>query len=173
MTTVLIGALFHAFVCAASLLARSPGSSWDRFAFRISLLAYSSSLHTRSMVLVGRYLTGGGGEWWDNNGGADYRVAFYRVASKDEKVVKNSGGEKGERVEGGERVGREEGKTNSVVGGGSPWLAPLNVPRRVVVSAPGAFFSLSSSFSFFPLSSFFPPFPPFPPLLLLYTYSMF
>ncbi|KAF7436094.1 hypothetical protein PC9H_002920 [Pleurotus ostreatus] len=116
-----------------TLLARSPHSSWDRFAFRISLLAYSTSLHTRSLVLVARYLTGGGvggGEWWDNNGGADYRVAFTKVRDASKEAF-------GVRGAGGETQGMEaKAKASGVRGSGSPWLGPLNVPRRVVVSAP-------------------------------------
>ncbi|KDQ31521.1 carbohydrate-binding module family 21 protein [Pleurotus ostreatus PC15] len=122
-----------------TLLARSPHSSWDRFAFRISLLAYSTSLHARSLVLVARYLTGGGvggGEWWDNNGGADYRVAFTKVKEASKEAKEGEDEARGMHGMQGMQGTEAKAKASGVRGSGSPWLGPLNVPRRVVVSAP-------------------------------------
>lgn len=68
--------------------------TWDRFRFNISLETYQSSIEQRTMWLVGRYSTGtpvdgadmspvGGDQWWDNNSGNNYRIAFMK------KVVEN------------------------------------------------------------------------------------
>ena len=57
--------------------------TWDRFAFTIRL-AYK--LQDRTLYFVGRYSTGdGGGEWWDNNSGRDYKVTFKVVPEKGRK----------------------------------------------------------------------------------------
>lgn len=63
--------------------------AWDRFRFDISLEKYESSIQQRTMWFVGRYATavvdggglkipGGDKEWWDNNSGNNYRVAFVK-----------------------------------------------------------------------------------------------
>jgi hypothetical protein len=51
---------------------------WDRFSFDICLEDYAYKLQERVLWFVGRYTaTGeGGGEWWDNNSGSNYRVGF-------------------------------------------------------------------------------------------------
>jgi hypothetical protein len=49
--------------------ARSPGT-WDIFAFTIPLQA------PRTLLLAVRYAVSGAGEWWDNNGGANFRVVL-------------------------------------------------------------------------------------------------
>lgn len=49
---------------------------WDRFAFHINLT--DKELRGRTLSLAVRY-TVDGGEWWDNNGGRDYSVAFSAV----------------------------------------------------------------------------------------------
>ncbi|KAF7976165.1 hypothetical protein HWV62_7310 [Athelia sp. TMB] len=55
------------------------GTAWDRFGFTIRLEDHAYRLHERVLWMVGRYGTGGGAEWWDNNNGANYRVAFKAV----------------------------------------------------------------------------------------------
>ncbi|KAI1790957.1 hypothetical protein LXA43DRAFT_457255 [Ganoderma leucocontextum] len=57
------------------------GPTWDRFSFTIRLEDYEAKLSERTLFLVVRYNPGGGGEWWDNNDGANYRTGFRRVAA--------------------------------------------------------------------------------------------
>ena len=69
------------------------GRGWDRFAFTIRLEDYAHSLSTRTLWLSTRYRInstypelgssqyGPGGEWWDNNGGSNYRLEFRPVVA--------------------------------------------------------------------------------------------
>ncbi|TBU38906.1 hypothetical protein BD309DRAFT_902684 [Dichomitus squalens] len=57
------------------------GPAWDRFSFTIRLEDYETKLSERTLYLVVRYNPGSGGEWWDNNDGANYRVGFRRAAA--------------------------------------------------------------------------------------------
>jgi hypothetical protein len=68
--------------------------AWDRFRFEISLEKYESSIQQRTMWFVGRYSTASptdagssmipvvDTEWWDNNSGNNYRVAFAKRLSR-------------------------------------------------------------------------------------------
>ncbi|KAK0434798.1 putative phosphatase regulatory subunit-domain-containing protein [Armillaria borealis] len=61
---------------AAGVAAGGP-AVWDRFEYTVKLEDYASTLIDRTIFLVVRY-SAGGGEWWDNNAGQNYRVAFIR-----------------------------------------------------------------------------------------------
>ena len=55
-----------------------PGAgagAWDQFVFTISLEM------PRTLLLAVRYTVPGAGEWWDNNGGADFRVVLVPAKS--------------------------------------------------------------------------------------------
>ena len=67
---------------AGSIASKPP--TWDRFSFNIRLEDHAYKLHERVLWFVGRYTaTGeGGGEWWDNNSGSNYRVGFKVAANK-------------------------------------------------------------------------------------------
>ncbi|KAH7096817.1 putative phosphatase regulatory subunit-domain-containing protein [Auriculariales sp. MPI-PUGE-AT-0066] len=55
------------------------GAGWDRFGWQIKLEDVTERrLAEKTMYLVVRYSAqgDGGGEWWDNNAGANYRVMF-------------------------------------------------------------------------------------------------
>jgi hypothetical protein len=52
---------------------RPAADSWDIFAFTIPLCA------PRTLLLAVRYAVPDTGEWWDNNGGADFRVVLAPV----------------------------------------------------------------------------------------------
>ena len=64
---------------------------WDRFKFSVSL--GGQGLEARVVWLVAKYAGGSGErengvavEWWDNNEGKNYRVAFKEVADQEERV---------------------------------------------------------------------------------------
>ncbi|KAK0466002.1 putative phosphatase regulatory subunit-domain-containing protein [Desarmillaria tabescens] len=68
----------------AAGVATGGQGAWDRFEYTIKLEDYASTLIDRTIFLVVRY-SAGGGEWWDNNAGKNYRVAFIR--SPDRKFL--------------------------------------------------------------------------------------
>ena len=47
--------------------------------FTIRLEDYEHNLASRTLWLVARYAPGSGGEFWDNNDGKNFRVAFRRA----------------------------------------------------------------------------------------------
>jgi len=57
---------------------------WDRFRFTVSL---PTGAHNRTMLLAARYAVTGTGEWWDNNGGENYTVAFRSARPKSTGIV--------------------------------------------------------------------------------------
>ncbi|KAK0463634.1 putative phosphatase regulatory subunit-domain-containing protein, partial [Desarmillaria tabescens] len=59
----------------AAGVATGGSDTWDRFEYTIKLGDYTSNLINRTIFLVARY-SACGGEWWDNNAGKNYRVAF-------------------------------------------------------------------------------------------------
>ncbi|ESK84977.1 carbohydrate-binding module family 21 protein [Moniliophthora roreri MCA 2997] len=59
-----------------------PSSNgWDRFTFNVNI---SNLVHLEEKVMwfVGRYVVPGRGEWWDNNGGADFRVGWHKAPTQ-------------------------------------------------------------------------------------------
>ncbi|KZP29316.1 carbohydrate-binding module family 21 protein [Athelia psychrophila] len=60
--------------------------AWDRFGFTIRLEDHAYKLHERVMWVVGKYGTGNGQEWWDNNNGSNYRVAFKAIEEPKPKA---------------------------------------------------------------------------------------
>jgi hypothetical protein len=59
---------------------------WDRFRFSISL--GDKALQERVVWFVGKYAGGAGecvAEWWDNNQGKNYRVAFKEVVDQENR----------------------------------------------------------------------------------------
>jgi hypothetical protein len=61
---------------------------WDRFAFSISLEFYatrragaSSHPHAFTLLLAVRFTAPGIGEWWDNNGGNNFRIALAHASA--------------------------------------------------------------------------------------------
>ena len=73
---------------AVGLIANSSSSAaalstWNRFSFTIRSEDRAYKLQDRTPWLVGRYSTGeGGSEWWDNNSGRNYKVAFKVVPAE-------------------------------------------------------------------------------------------
>ena len=71
----------------ATFMASAP--AWDRFRFDIDLEDYRENIEKRTMWMVARYTMGvvqpsgvpstETQEWWDNNGGMNYRFAFKRT----------------------------------------------------------------------------------------------
>lgn len=76
--------------------ASESSKEWDRFTFTIRLGDYAAQLETRTLWMVARYTTPGvitqdprdgqwSSEWWDNNGGANYKLAFRREEVETQK----------------------------------------------------------------------------------------
>ena len=62
------------------LSSNSNDQGWDRFTFSIRLEDYMRGLETKVIWMVGRFFAPQhGNEWWDNNGGRNYRVGFRKV----------------------------------------------------------------------------------------------
>ena len=54
--------------------------AWDLFAFTIPLLSAAAATAPRTLLLAVRYtVPGSTDEWWDNNGGADFRAVLAPV----------------------------------------------------------------------------------------------
>jgi Carbohydrate/starch-binding module (family 21) len=66
----------------AQYVAGDDHDTWDRFAFTISLegthsqFAIPPESRTRTLLIAVRYTVPGVGEWWDNNGGDNFRVVI-------------------------------------------------------------------------------------------------
>ena len=72
----------------SNLAPKSP--EWDRFSFTIKLEDYAQDLDQRTMWLVVRYSVPGDDghhEWWDNNGGANYKLGFRAASSCAFRVI--------------------------------------------------------------------------------------
>lgn len=68
---------------------------WERFAFSISLEFYAprragASLHSQhafTLLLAVRYTAPGVGEWWDNNGGHNFRIVLAHAARSPGSLI--------------------------------------------------------------------------------------
>jgi hypothetical protein len=70
----------------------NKGTLWDRFGFTIRLGDYAHNLQDRALWLVTRFSVGiGGGEWWDNNSGKNYRVGFKVKQEEPREIYSTSG----------------------------------------------------------------------------------
>ena len=72
----------------SNLTPKSP--EWDRFSFTIKLEDYAQHLDQKTMWLVVRYSVPGDDghhEWWDNNGGANYKLGFRAASSCAFRVI--------------------------------------------------------------------------------------
>lgn len=81
------------------LIARGADNrGWDRFSFIIRLEDYAHCLGSRVLWLAARYrvhsiypglsteIAGPGGEWWDNNNGGNYRIAFRAARQTSSRI---------------------------------------------------------------------------------------
>ncbi|PVF98602.1 hypothetical protein CPB86DRAFT_351190 [Serendipita vermifera] len=62
----------------------APGAallSWDRFSFLVRLEDVERKLAERTIFVAARYQAAGVGEWWDNNGGKNYKVVFKKATT--------------------------------------------------------------------------------------------
>ncbi|KAK7051575.1 hypothetical protein VNI00_004554 [Paramarasmius palmivorus] len=101
--------------------------NWDRFSFSINLADFAR-LEERTMWAVGRYVVPGKGEWWDNNGGRNFRVCWKKVVvAKEKKEEKKQ--EVAEKVVEVKDRERKEGRSLSAP------AAPVVVPN-VTTTAP-------------------------------------
>ncbi|KAI3606999.1 carbohydrate-binding module family 21 protein [Moniliophthora roreri] len=99
---------------------------WDRFTFHINLSDFAR-LEERKMWCVGRYVVPGRGEWWDNNGGRNFRVQWKREkvqvpVSADKEKEKDQEKDKDKLRE------RRDGRSLSAP------AAPVNVPSVTTTS---------------------------------------
>ncbi|EJD37271.1 hypothetical protein AURDEDRAFT_116833 [Auricularia subglabra TFB-10046 SS5] len=69
---------------------------WDRFSFQIRLDDVERKLAEKTLWCVVRYTAhgDGGGEWWDNNAGANYRVVFRKEAAPAPHAASSSASSK-------------------------------------------------------------------------------
>ncbi|KAI0050250.1 carbohydrate-binding module family 21 protein [Auriscalpium vulgare] len=71
------GPALPAALTVGDLIARADAPhAWDRFTFSVRLPADEARLPARTLLLALRFSAPGQGEWWDNNGGENYRVGF-------------------------------------------------------------------------------------------------
>jgi hypothetical protein len=63
------------------------GGKWDRFAFSISLECYAAR-RAFTLLLAVRFTAPGVGEWWDNNGGDNFRVVLAHPQSSSSEGSK-------------------------------------------------------------------------------------
>jgi hypothetical protein len=85
---------------APAIASADGNGSWDCFTFTISLGLYAPRAPlSRTLLLAVRFAVAGAGEWWDNNGGEDFRIVLRpspaggRVGTTDGGHGKPSGNE--------------------------------------------------------------------------------
>jgi hypothetical protein len=61
----------------------APILTWDRFSFLVRLEDVERKLAERTIFVAARFSAPNVGEWWDNNGGSNYKIVFKKAATSN------------------------------------------------------------------------------------------